>query len=318
MWLNEGFARYSEALWFESRSGIDGYREWMRGMWRPDFPGAIVPPDYIFNSTVYLKGAWVLHMLRGALGDSVFFDALRAYGEEFAYSNATTENLIAVFEHSAGRDLRWFFDPWIYGSGRPDYALSWAASPAAGSTDRGLPTDPSAASPATRKSLPAILDLTIGQMQSEPPFHMPIDLEIRDAIGSYRITVLDSLRLQTFRLPVRLRPQEVLLDPDDWILKGSVGGSNAFDAPPLAAEPGPPWPSPGRPPFRIPVLSDRAATIEILDVAGRRIAKLPVGGGSAVIWDGRDAEGRDLPSGVYLTRLAGTHGGAARRLVLLR
>ncbi len=69
MWLNEGFARYAEALWFESSHG--GSMPTGNGcaaMWRPDFPGAIVPPDYLFNSTVYLKGAWVLHMLRGVVG----------------------------------------------------------------------------------------------------------------------------------------------------------------------------------------------------------------------------------------------------------
>ncbi len=50
-------------------------------MWRPSFPGAIVPPDYIFNATVYLKGAWVLHMLRGVVGPEIFFAALRTYAE---------------------------------------------------------------------------------------------------------------------------------------------------------------------------------------------------------------------------------------------
>lgn len=318
MWLNEGFARYSEALWFESRGGIEAYREWMRGMWRPDLPGAIVPPDYIFSPTVYLKGAWTLHMLRGLLGDVDFFDALRAYGAEFAHSNATTEDLIRVFESVAGRDLRWFFDQWVYGPGRPEYELAWTTDPQVDDTDSGLLAAPSLAATSVRKSLPSVLDLTIAQAQVEPPFRMPVELEIRDALGTYRVTVQDSLREQRFRIPVRLLPQEVQLDPDDWILKGSVGGSSTPEPPALAEQPGAPWPSPGRPPFRIPVLGGRAAAVVILDVAGRRVAELPPISGSSAIWDGRDEQGREMPSGVYFAGLAGDRGRAVRRIVLLR
>ncbi len=59
---------------------------------------------------------------------------------------------------------------------------------------------------------------------------MPLEFGITDALGSYRVTVQDSLRIQSFRIPVRLAPQIVDIDPDDWVLKDSIGGSGAPDA----------------------------------------------------------------------------------------
>jgi aminopeptidase N len=297
IWLNEGFASYAEALWSESQGGIEAYRDAMRGMWRPSFPGAIVPPNYIFNSTVYLKGAWILHMLRGVVGEEVFFGALRVYGERHAYGNAATEELIAAFEEVSGRDLRWFFDPWVYGPGRPVYFTSYEIEPG----PEG-----------------AILSLTISQAQDEPPFRMPIEFGITDAAGSYRVTVLDSLRIQTFRLPVRLPPQIVDIDPDDWILKDSIGGSGAPDGTAGIRPAAAPWPSPGAPPFRIPL--DPAAgdrTVEVFDMTGRRVASVLPAGASAAVWDGRDQRGRDLPSGLYLIR-SDSPRGQARRLWIVR
>jgi aminopeptidase N len=298
IWLNEGFARYAEALWFESQGGIEAYRDWMRRMWRPSFPGAIVPPDYLFNSTVYMKGAWVLHMLRGLVGPDALFEALRTYREDHAYGSVVTEDLIAALEQASGRDLDWFFDQWVYGTGRPAYDTSYHAEPA----------------PAG-----AILDLTITQAQSEPAFRMPIEFGITDSLGSYRVTVLDSLRVQNFRIPVRLAPTYVRIDPDDWILKDSIGGSGVPDPVADGAGPDAPWPSPGRPPFHVPVANSEArAGVDVFDAAGRRLAVLRAEGSGVVIWDGRDGHGRELPAGLYLLRPKGASAERVRRVWMVR
>jgi hypothetical protein len=72
--------------------------------------------------------------------------------------------------------------------------------------------------------------------------------------------------------------------------------------------------------FTVEVPADGPAQLEILDVAGRRLRALPVpapGRRAVVGWDGRDAGGRRVASGVYFYRLAGTTAGAPRRLTLL-
>jgi len=286
MWLNEGFARYSEALWYESQSGGEAYREWIRSMWRPPewFPGALVPPDYIFNATVYLKGAWVLHMLRGVLGDRLFFQGLRSWGESHAFANATTEDLVSLFQEVSNRDLGWFFDRWVYGTGMPAYDLFWSL--------------------AAGDSWP-ILELRVEQIQPEPPFSMPIEIEIQDSERTYRVSIQDSLRSQTFRIPVRLAPAAIRFDPDDWILKelrmvvGPASIAGAGETRVRLA----PWPSPGRPPFTIPLGACPAGSlIEVLDPLSRRVWSLRNPGVQEVLWDGRDDEGRLVSPGIYFVR----------------
>jgi Aminopeptidase N len=90
LWLNEGFATYSEALWQEWRHGEAVYRADMRDM----MPNAKVATGTLYvqdTSTVaklfafdrvYAKGAWVLQMLRHVLGDSTFFRTMRAYAND--------------------------------------------------------------------------------------------------------------------------------------------------------------------------------------------------------------------------------------------
>ncbi len=86
IWLNEGFATYAEALWQESIGGSIAYHNEVEGT-KYFGPGTIyVPPEElsdenrIFDSSLsYDKGSWVLHMLRGMVGDTTFFDIMRAW-----------------------------------------------------------------------------------------------------------------------------------------------------------------------------------------------------------------------------------------------
>ncbi|MBD3163298.1 MAG: hypothetical protein GF346_12535 [Candidatus Eisenbacteria bacterium] len=300
IWLNEGFARFSEAIWFESQLGFEaGYRAWIHGMRRESFPGPIVPPEFLFNTTVYLKGAWVLHMLRGVLGDEGFFDGLNLYADRHAYGNADTEDLCAAFEEATGRPLGWFFDQWIYRPGRPAYAYEYEVT--------GPPED-------------LLLVLTISQVQDGLPYRMPLELEIRDALGTSLHVLEDSLREQTFEIPIRLPSIELELDPNDWVLHGGAGQVSVDPVGPETARAlGQPHPSPGSPPFRIPTGPHLIGEeIEILDPTGRRVRTLHAPAGPVVVWDGRDEAGRPAASGVYLVRRAGDRSAGARKLWLVR
>jgi aminopeptidase N len=78
----------------------------------------------ILRAIVYDKGAWVLHMLRGLVGDEAFFEGARAFLERFRYAKAGTEDLRAELEAASGRDLRPYFDAWIYDTGLPVLVFS--------------------------------------------------------------------------------------------------------------------------------------------------------------------------------------------------
>lgn len=114
IWLNESFATYSEALYLENLYGKDALIAEMQRKFSDYFPGTIYAPKDIFSSTVYEKGAWILHMLRWEIGDSSFFSILKSYFEKFKYKNASTEDFKSLCEELIGQNLDKFFDQWIY------------------------------------------------------------------------------------------------------------------------------------------------------------------------------------------------------------
>ncbi len=121
IWLNEGFATYSEALWLEhlhGRAALDNYIKQLyseAAAYPAYFPApGVPPPDDLFNGGVYYRGGLTLHALRLEVGEETFFKILKTYYERSKGANARTEDFIAVAEEISGKDLRAFFDLWLY------------------------------------------------------------------------------------------------------------------------------------------------------------------------------------------------------------
>lgn len=114
IWLNEGFASYSEALFLEYKFGKTSLQSAMRSKFSEYFRGPLYNPVNLFSETVYDKGAWVLHMLRNEIGDSNFFKSLKKYFEIYKYKNASTEDFKDVCESLSNQNLDKFFDDWVY------------------------------------------------------------------------------------------------------------------------------------------------------------------------------------------------------------
>ena len=129
VWLKEGFTSYSEALWAEHLYGEEALHEYMLNedggslldecLYRDENGSA----SHIFNWVVYAKGSWTLHMLRGVLGDELFFQLMHDYMQnpDFIYGNVLTEDLKNSAETVSGQEMDWFFDEWFYNYGRPRY-----------------------------------------------------------------------------------------------------------------------------------------------------------------------------------------------------
>ncbi len=205
VWLNEGFARYSEALWFEHAYGPTGYWGRMNGI-RFYGPGTVYVPDLsdwgrIFDTNLtYNKAAWVVHMLRGVLGDEDFFEFLLAYRAAYAYSSTTTEGLQAIAESVSGLDLDDFFQQWIHGEYYPFYSYMWEIAEVGGTYE---------------------LHLTIDQIQTTAGvFHMPIRMRATLAGGgTFDFTVDNASVSQDYVIAVPEAVTSLQLDPEDWILK---------------------------------------------------------------------------------------------------
>ena len=292
IWLNEGFARFSEALWEEAYNGVESYKNyWINHAYYGAGTVYVEEPNtasQIFNGNLtYNKAGWVVHMLRGVMGDSLFFETLKSYGsnDSLAYAAATTEDFQLVCEDVSGLDLDDFFQQWIYNDYYPRYALHWEMQ----DTDE--------------------LIVKIEQTQNWQYFHMPIDLQIVLPDDTLLFRVDNDGQSQEYNLGIMGgQPYAIWLDPENWILKEVEYMSISS---PLPEQPQitlfPAYPNPFNPQTSIRYfvpsqLGEIEPTIKIFDIQGRLVDQLntsfPVIGYNQINWN---AIGQG--SGIYFIQL---------------
>jgi aminopeptidase N len=127
IWLNEGFATWSEWLWRTNgrdaglrsffRKGYHARPRFGRRLWRvaPGNPGI----RKLFGLSVYDRGALTLEALREKLGDPAFYAILRRWVADHLYASASTQDFISLAESVSGQQLDHFFHVWLYQRGRP-------------------------------------------------------------------------------------------------------------------------------------------------------------------------------------------------------
>jgi aminopeptidase N len=209
--LSEGFATYFTSLFIEHAYGRDEFVEMMRRARDSVKAFAAKTPKYrlihdnladmsrVTASMQYQKGAWVLHMLRGLLGDEMFQAGIRQYYALCRNKNATSADFERVIEETSNRDLGWFFQQWLYQpGGLPKLKGGWRTDPA-------------------KKSI--IVELE--QTQTDGAFYrLPIEvgLNFGEDQKSRRERIEMTERRQVFEITVDRPPVSVVLDPDLWVL----------------------------------------------------------------------------------------------------
>lgn len=144
MWISEGFATYA-GLWYldvvlkEHKAYRDLLDDWRKEIARrrtkagPVSLGTrnIDPEDEeTYQTIVYYKGAWVLHMLRGMMAsasedpDARFRALMREFYAKYRGRTASTADFRELVERHLAMDMRWFFDQWIHGTALPTYRFA--------------------------------------------------------------------------------------------------------------------------------------------------------------------------------------------------
>ncbi len=209
VWLSEGFATYFTLLFIEHAYGRD---EFLRGLdasrqriiefdkQHPDY--RIVHDNLddmskVTTGQTYQKGAWVLHMLRGIVGDEAFWAGIRDYYREHKDGSATTADFRGAMERASGRDLAGFFDQWLTRGGLVRLSGDWRYR-----ADTGT------------------IAVRLIQRDSARTFSMPLQIGVY-AAGSATPAVT-TVRLSEASHEVEIaagqRPDRVVLDPNHVVL----------------------------------------------------------------------------------------------------
>lgn len=126
IWLNEGFATYSQWLWSEHK-GTQSARDAFLAAYNsrpadaPFWQIVVGDPqrDTMFASAVYQRGAMTLQVLRERIGDKAFFKLLPAWVQHNRYGNAETADFIRLAEKISGKQLDELFRTWLFTKGKP-------------------------------------------------------------------------------------------------------------------------------------------------------------------------------------------------------
>jgi aminopeptidase N len=214
LWLSEGFATYFGLVFFEYANGPDVFRERMeataeRYLSSADTLSPVVNTTAtnlfdLLNRNSYQKGGWVLHMLRGVVGDDAFFAGIQEYYRRYRNSVADSRDFQRVMESATGMELDWFFEQWLHRPGYPVLRVDTGEDEESGD-----------------------LQVTLAQIQGDyaPRFRLPLELEFVWEGGSGRERIVLEGATETFVFPGVPSGARVAVDPDGRVLKRLAAGS---------------------------------------------------------------------------------------------
>jgi hypothetical protein len=206
-WLNDGSARYSEALYVEHVAGLAGFQEVTKDMSVGALAYVSVPLADVgkldvfspeFQSLVTDKGGMVLQMLRWVIGDNPFDKTMRTFVTQYAGKSASVDTFRKIAEESSGQQLTWFFTQWLDSTGAPEFKNKYTVY----RTQKGF--------------------RVVGEIQQDMDlFRMPMELKI-DTDGkteTKRVEVSgtnSAYAVETFG-----KPRRITIDPNNDVLQNS-------------------------------------------------------------------------------------------------
>jgi aminopeptidase N len=198
VWLSEGFATYMTNLYLENKYGVDTLKKRLNEDRKAVFSfektrntpivDTAVKDNYmqLLNANSYQKGGWVLHMLRRKLGDAAFWKGIRNYYAKYNGGNAYTSGLQKIMEQASGKDLKQFFQQWLFTVGHPDLGITWKYNTAKG-----------------------MLELMVIQKQDNV-YEVPLEVSVDKHL--HTINLKD--RITTVQFKVSSKPVDLKADPD--------------------------------------------------------------------------------------------------------
>ena len=204
VWLSEGFATYFTILYQEEVYGNEKRKEelskdrkevinYYKKNPSPIVDNSIKDPMKVLSPNTYQKGGWVLNMLRHKLGDKIFWEGIRLYYQTYKDSNAMTEDFRMILEKVSDEDLNDFFKQWIFTKGFPELKWNW-------------------------KYNKGKVIINVDQIQNHHTFKFPLEIGLITGKQIKMETVIVDEKFEIFEIAVDTKPQDVIFDPELWLL----------------------------------------------------------------------------------------------------
>lgn len=205
LWLTNGLAAYSEALWTEHEKGDAAMEAQMKDVSIEALTVDNVPliqsarmEDYApeFWALTGSKGAEVSNMLRAVLGDENFYKTLKLFVSAYMWRSVDTADLRKAAEEVSKQDLKWFFIEWVESSGAPEFKLEYTVF----RTQKGF--------------------RVVGKISQDlDTFRMPVELKI-ETEGNPEIQKVEVAGTSSeFSVDTFGKPKSVAIDPNLKLLR---------------------------------------------------------------------------------------------------
>lgn len=210
IFINESFATFIEALYFEHSRGKDAYL-WeiesnqnaylneARRYKRPIITNLYRNADAMFDSHTYPKGGDVLHTLRRFMGDEGFFAGIKLYLNTYGHTPVQAAQLERSLTEASGINVEPFFDQWFRKPGHPVLSYDWTYGDGSVKVTIKQTQDTSDGTPIYR-----VPNATLGVVSGGKLTKVPFILDGKE---------------QTVTIPAATEPTTVVLDPDHDFLR---------------------------------------------------------------------------------------------------
>jgi hypothetical protein len=305
IWLNEGFATYSDYLaneklpTFYSTPAAIVMQNYHNDVMSQPGGSVFVPLSETYNEgrifsgrLSYNKGAAIIHTLRFEMqSDTVFFQTLKNYQQKFSNSFASAADFKQVAEQTAHRDFTDFFYQWYYGEGYPTYSIIY--------------------SPQDNDSLVIDVSQTTSAPAVTPLFKGLLELNIRSIQGDTAIIVNVATNNQRFKIPYTKTVTAIEVDPNNWIVNkvGTIVTGLPIMTPAVTGVTI--YPNPTNSQLDISFPTNAFSSVRINDMSGRLLTTYTLPPGSK-----RFTTLLHLPAGVYVVQLNGKAGKVVDRIIV--